>query len=103
RVVLVRSAHHWWCRGPDLWKSTELLSVHPARVAAHRRLAAYATRDYLCPRCFLHPHYGRNPCVRRASQQLRCIALAWALHHVRGPVTGPRDACVSRSICAIVR
>ncbi len=38
----------WRRRGPDLWQAAELLSVHPARVAAHRWLAAYAGGDYLC-------------------------------------------------------
>src|SRR5437667_87722 len=101
RPLLARTAYRWW-RRPDLWQAVELLSVHSARLAAPRRLATYAGRDYLCTRCFLRPHHGRIPCVRRASQQLRYIALAWALHRVCGPVAGPRVACVPRSIRAIV-
>jgi len=42
---------------------------------------AHASRDDLCTRIFLHPHHGRNPHAHRASQRLRHIALALALHH----------------------
>ena len=102
-LLLVRTAHRGWRGGSDLRQAAELLSVHPARVAAHRRLAADAGGDYLCARRFLHPHHGRNPCACRTSRQLRPIAVARVLHRVCVPAADPRDARVSRPLRAIVR
>src|SRR5712672_3234951 len=89
--------------GPGIWQAAELLSLHPACLPTSPRLGTYAGRDDLCARCLFRSHYGQNSCGRRADQDLCCIALAWALQHVCGPGSGPCDACVPRSIRAIVR
>jgi hypothetical protein len=71
-ALLVCAAHHRRRCRPDLWQAAELLSVHPAGVATHRRLAADASVITCCPGRFLHPHHGRKrACSPGASAALR--------------------------------
>ncbi len=59
--------------------------------------------DCLCTGRFLYLDHGRSSCAHWASQPLRHIALARALHHVCVSVADPGDACVYRPVRAIAR
>jgi len=84
RAVLVCACHRRGRRlRSDFRQAAELFSAGTARLAAHRRLAAYSGCDYLCAGRFFHPHHGREPRAQRASQPAVTLPGAGCRSHSR--------------------
>ena len=89
--------HTNWRRcGPDLRQAAALLSIHPARLAVHHRLAADAGGDCLCNRRLLHSDHWQRSSVRGPPRQHDPIALARVFHCICVLAAGPRNARVSQ-------